>query len=392
MQDTGVLSNEKPCRLSRAVGPIYEVIRIGCSGMISIADAENVPMIRPSADPHSVPRIFVFLLVDGFSMMSLASAIEPLRSLNRLIGEDKFAWRLARVGEGPVYASSGLAFETQPVSEAIIGAEILFVCGGLRIQLQNEPTYHAALRRAARLGLALGSLSTGSSLLARAGMLNGYRCTIHWENRRAFLEEFPDIPCTDKIYEIDNDRLTCSGGTAAMDLMLRIISDEYGHDVALRVADQFHHDRIRNEAEEQRGGRSDRCNSMPLLLRTAISLMEAHMESPVDVAKIADEIGLSIRQLQRLFLQHTATTPARFYVTLRIERAREMLLYSELSTLEIAIATGFSSMSHLSHWFKQVHGLTPTAFRYLQTRAAAIAVGRRRESQADLKDGASARR
>ena len=341
---------------------------------------------------QSVCRTFVFLLVDGFSMMSLASAIEPLRSFNRLIGEERFAWRLARVGEGPVYASNGLAFETQPVSEAINGAEILFVCGGLRIKLPNERIYHAALRRAARLGLALGSLSTGGSLLARAGLLKGYRCTIHWENRLAFQEEFPSINCTDKIYEIDNDRLTCSGGTAAMDLMLRLIGDEYGQGIALRVANQFHHDRIRNEEEEQRGGRRDRRNSLPLLLQTAISLMEADIESPVDIATIADEIGLSIRQLQRLFLQHTATTPARFYITLRIEHAREMLLYSDISTLEICIATGFSSMSHFSHWFKQVYGMTPTAFRQLQTHGASTAVRRRRENQADLKDSASSRR
>jgi transcriptional regulator GlxA family with amidase domain len=349
-------------------------------------------MIRPVAKPRGVCRTFVFLLVDGFSMMSLASAIEPLRSFNRLIGEEKFAWRLARVGAGPVYASNGLAFETQPVSEAITGAEILFVCGGLRIKLPNERSYHAALRAAARLGLALGSLSTGGSLLASAGLLKGYRCTIHWENRQAFLEEFPDINCTDKIYEIDNDRLTCSGGTAAMDLMLRLIGDEYGHGIALRVADQFHHDRIRNEEEEQRGCRSDRRNSLPPLLQTAISLMETHIESPVDIAAIADEIGLSIRQLQRLFLQHTATTPARFYVTLRIERARQMLLYSNISTLEISIAAGFSSMSHFSHWFKQVYGQTPTAFRQLQTHGAANVAGHRGERQTDPMEGASSRR
>jgi transcriptional regulator GlxA family with amidase domain len=348
-------------------------------------------MTPSAATQRSVCRTFVFLLVEGFSMMSLASAIEPLRSCNRLIGEERFAWRLARVGDEPVHASNGLAFETQPVSEAIAGAEILFVCGGLRIKLVNERTYHVALRRAARLGLALGSLSTGGALLARAGLLNGYRCTIHWENRRAFQEEFPDINCTDKIYEIDNDRLTCSGGTAAMDLMLRLIGDEDGNDIALRVANQFHHDRIRNAEEEQRGGRSDRRNALPLLLQTTISLMEAHIESPVDIATLADEIGLSIRQLQRLFLQHTASTPARYYVALRIERAREMLLYSDLSTLEICIATGFSSMSHFSHWFKQLYSLTPTAFRRLQIHGASAGARRRRETPAGLKDGASSR-
>ena len=347
-------------------------------------------MMPTAANPPGASRTFVFLLVDGFSMMSVVSAIEPLRSFNRLIGEERFVWRLAHLGDGSVHSSNGLPLETQPLSEAMPGAEILFVCCGLRVKLPNERHYVAALRRAAREGLALGALSTGGSLLARAGLLKGYRCTIHWENRRAFKEEFPEINCTDKIYEIDHDRLTCSGGTAAMDLMLRLIGDEYGHEVAVRVANQFHHDRIRNDAEEQRGGRSDRRNALPPMLQTAIALMEAHVESPVDVAVIAEDVGVSIRQLQRLFLQHTASTPARFYIMLRIEHAREMLLYSDLSTLEISIATGFSSMSHFAHWFKQVYGLTPTAFRQLQTRRSSTAA-RRRSHLAELKDAAAPR-
>ncbi len=342
------------------------------------------------ANPPRVSHTFVFLLVDGFSMMSVVSAIEPLRSFNRLIGEELFVWRLARVGDAFVRSSNGLPLETQPLSEAIVGADILFVCSGLPVKLVNERLYTAALRRSTREGIALGSLSTGVSLLARAGLLKGYRCTIHWENRLAFKEEFPEINCTDKIYEIDRDRLTCSGGTAAMDLMLRLIGDEYGHDLALRVANQFHHDRIRTEGEEQRGGRSDRRNSLPPKLQTAIALMEAHVESTVDVAVIAKDIGVSIRQLQRLFLQHTGTTPVRFYITLRVEHAREMLLYSELSTLEISIATGFSSMSHFSHWFKEVYGLTPTAFRQLPTRRSST-TERRVVTQSDSKGRASRR-
>jgi transcriptional regulator GlxA family with amidase domain len=186
------------------------------------------------------PQIFVFLLVPGLSMMSLASALEPLRSLNRLAGRDAYAWRLASLDGAPVAASNGIAIAAMRSDAAMVGADYLFVCGGLRIQSPDERRYLAVLRQAARSGIAVGSLSTGTYLLARAGLLLGYRCTIHWENRPAFREAFPDLRCTSKIYEIDRDRLTCSGGTASMDLMLHLIADRHGIDLARSVANQFH--------------------------------------------------------------------------------------------------------------------------------------------------------
>lgn len=308
-------------------------------------------------------RTFAFLLVDGFSMMSLASAIEPLRSFNRLAGQEVFRWRVVRLEEGPVLASNNLPFQAEPIADVLGNIDILFVCGGLRLKLRNERAYHVALRQAARRGIALGALSTGGYLLARAGLLRGYRCTIHWENRLAFLEEFPDLVCSDKIFEIDRDRLTCSGGTAAMDLMLHLIIDDYGSDIAQRVANQFHHDRIRNDEDEQRGARADRRDNLPKALRKAIDLMEQYIESPLDIDAIARAVRISTRQLERLFRQHTMSNPARFYLALRVARAREMLLYSDCSVLSVAIATGFSSTSHLSQWFKQAYGVRPTEYR-----------------------------
>ena len=203
----------------------------------------------------SARRSFVFLLVPGLSMMSLASAIEPLRSLNRLAGREAYQWRLASLD-----GSAGRGLERHPAARAaatpaLDGADYLFVCGGLRIKQADEKRYLAVLRQAARRGIAVGSLSTGTYLLARAGLLAGYRCTIHWENRSAFQEDFPDLDCTNKIYEIDRDRLTCSGGTAAMDMMLHLIADRHGAELARGVANQFHHERIRDEQDDQQGGR-----------------------------------------------------------------------------------------------------------------------------------------
>src|SRR5689334_9643232 len=184
----------------------------------------------PAANPAPIDgspdrtQVFVFLLLPEHSMMCLAAAIEPLRSLNRLLRREAYSWRLASLDGGMVEPSNGIPLQTTPLDEALAGAEMVFVCGGARIRPdRNEKRYHAALRKAARSGAVLGSLSTGTYLLARAGLLANYRCTIHWENRAAFREEFPSILCSDRIYEIDRDRVTCAGGTAAMDLMLHFM-------------------------------------------------------------------------------------------------------------------------------------------------------------------------
>jgi transcriptional regulator GlxA family with amidase domain len=311
----------------------------------------------------SEPQVFVFLLVPGLSMMSLASAIEPLRSLNRLLGREAYQWRLASLDGKPLAASNDIALQALKYESALKDAHYLFVCGGLRIKSDDERRYLAALRQAARRGIPVGSLSTGTYLLARAGLLEGYRCTIHWENRPAFREEFPDINCTKKIYEIDRDRLTCSGGTAAMDLMLHLITEQFGNDLARGVANQFHHERIRNEQDDQRGGYRETMFALPPRLRSAIEIMQRRIENPLTLPGVAKKVGLSPRQLERLFLRYFQVTPLRFYMQLRIELARELLLYSDKPILEIAVSAGFASTSHFATWYRRVFGVRPSELR-----------------------------
>lgn len=305
---------------------------------------------------------FVFLLVPGLSMMSLASAVEPLRSLNRLAGREAYRWRLAGL-DTPVQASNGITLPVQPHAEALDGADYLFVCSGLPIRHADEKRYLAVLRRAARRGLRVGSLSTGTYLLARAGLLAGYRCTIHWENRSAFQEEFPDLDCSNKIYEIDRERLTCSGGTAAMDLMLHLIADRHGAELARGVANQFHHQRIRDERDDQQGGRLELIGRMPHKVRQAIGIMQRHIENPLTLPDIARRAGMSPRQLERLTLRHAGQSPLRLYMQLRVERARELLIYSDRSVIDVAVQAGFSSTSHFAAWYKRIFGARPSDTR-----------------------------
>jgi transcriptional regulator GlxA family with amidase domain len=322
-------------------------------------------MLRPMklADLKPEPQTFAFLLVPGLSMMSLSSAIEPLRSLNRLVRHEAYRWCLASLDGVPVEASSGIAFATVSSGEAMERADFFFVCGGLRIRESDEKRYLSVLRQAARRRIPVGSLSTGSYLLARAGLLAGYRCTIHWENRSAFQEDFPSLDCTNKIYEIDRDRLTCSGGTAAMDMMLHLIADRHGVDLARGVANQFHHERIRDEREEQRGGRLEVLAQLPEKVRQAIGLMQRHIENPMPLPEIGRRVALSPRQLERLFLRHSGHSPLRFYMQLRVERARELLLYSDRPVIEVAVSAGFTSASHFATWYKRIYGIRPSDMR-----------------------------
>lgn len=221
----------------------------------------------------------------------------------------------------------------------------------------------ATLRRAARRGVVLGALSTGSYLLARAGLLAGHRCTIHWENRPAFVEDFPDLQCTDRLYEIDRGRLTCSGGTAAMDLMLQLMADRHGADVARRVANQFHHQRIRGMEDEQRGGRLDHAAGLPSALDEALRVMAERIEEPLSIPELAARAGVSTRQLERLFLRYAHMSPARYYLSLRVDRARELLTYSDRPLLEVSVASGFTSISHFAQWFRRFHGMRPSELR-----------------------------
>ena len=320
---------------------------------------------------HRPPPTYVFLLLEGLSMMSLASAIEPLRSCNRLIGHEAYRWVLATMGGGPVLASNGIPLGTVPLGPALEGAETIFVCGGLRVRPPDERRHLAALRTAARRGVALGALSTGTWLLAKAGLLAGYRCTIHWENRPAFVEAFPDLNCTDRLFEVDRNRLTCSGGTAAMDLVLRLIADRHGPDLARRIANQFHHQRIRGTEDGQRPGRLDHAAGLPPALAEALRLMAEHIEDPLPVSALARQAGLSARQLERLFLRYARMPPARYYLALRVDHARELLTYSDQPLLAVAVASGFASTSHFAGWFRRFHGMRPSELREQARRGLA---------------------
>jgi transcriptional regulator GlxA family with amidase domain len=316
-----------------------------------------------AGSPSPAARRFVLLLVEGLAMMSVASTVEPLRWANQILGFEAYRWTLASLNGGPVAASNGIALQSEKIADVLALADVLLVCAGMPIGPARERDYVVVLRQAARAGITIGALSTAPTLLARAGLLDNTRCTVHWENRPAFEDEFPKAICTGKLYEIDRNRLTCCGGTASMDLMLRLIRDEHGEAVALGVANNFNHDRMRDGRDEQRGGSAQRLEAMPRLLARTIQAMQQNLAEPLTIPKISGFLQISERQIERLFKIYLGTSPAKYYMSLRIERGYDLLLYSNQSIMNIAVDCGFSSTSHFAYCFRKAYGSTPSQTR-----------------------------
>ena len=308
-------------------------------------------------------RTFGFLLVDKFSMFSLAAAIDTVRSANRLLGREFYHWRTVSADGDAVMASNGLPLKIDYSIADLPSVDLLFACVGLTTEFPGKSKVLAGLRSQGRRGAALGALSVGSHLLAEAGQLDGYRCTIHWENRAGFKERFPDIECTGNVFEIDRKRYTCAGGTTSIDLMLEIVRGDFGPAVANEIANQFQHERIRSAGDRQRVGPERDLTGKSEKLRKIVELMADNLDEPFTAVELAQAAGLSVRQVERLFLRHMSMTPGRYYMRLRLERARELLRQTNMPILNVAVATGFTSHSYFAQSYRLQFGRPPSEER-----------------------------
>ena len=305
------------------------------------------------------PRRFVFLLLDRFTMLSFAGAIEPLRIANRVAGIPIYEWRL--IGEGGVSAtcSNGASFQLDMGLEDLDRDDTLLVCGGIDVQRATTKPIIAWLRREARRGMAIGGLCTGSWTLAKAGLLDGKKATIHWENQDGFLEEFEDVKLTKSVFVVDGNRLSTAGGTSSIDLMLKLIAADHGDEVANTVADQLIYSSIRTDQDTQRLSIPTRIGVRHPKLSQVIQMMEANIEDPISPADLAEEVGMSTRQLERLFRRYLNRSPKRYYMELRLQKARNLLMQTDMSVINVALACGFASPSHFSKCYRAHYNTTP---------------------------------
>jgi transcriptional regulator GlxA family with amidase domain len=316
--------------------------------------------------PLQLPTRFGLFLIEDFTLISVASAIETLRMANRLMGTEFYRWRtISETGEA-VRASDGLCISADRGIEdpdVFEGLDAIIVCGGRRVEKRVTDRVVFWLKRAASSGLQLGSTCTGSYVLAKAGLLDGYRCSIHWENIATLAELFPKIQVRRSTYTIDRDRLTSSGGTTPVDMMLYLVRRQCGPEITAAVAEQFSHERVRSADDPQPAPLRYIKGKQSMKLVSVVELMEANIKEPIGQLELASSVNLSRRQLQRLFQKYLMCTPSRYYLQLRLQRARELLLHTDLSLVEIAAQTGFVSSSHFSKSYKELYDYAPSRER-----------------------------
>lgn len=309
-------------------------------------------------------RRVAFLLVPNFSLISLAAASEPLRMVNTLGGRPAYRVELLSVDGAPVRSSSGMGMQVDRAMGEADDQDLVVVCGPNPLPEALPSALSAWLGRLARRGVMLGGVCTGSYVLARAGLLDGYRCTIHWEDMDRLRERFPRIIVSSRLFEIDRDRLTSSGGTAPMDMMFAFIARQSGdRQLAARVSELLVCERIRLGEDRQRIPLRQQLGTGQPKLSDAVALMEANLEEPLSVAEISRGLALSERQLERLFHDHLGVTPTRYYLRLRLERARRMLLMTTASVTEVAGACGFGTVAHFSRRYREFFSRPPSAER-----------------------------
>ena len=310
------------------------------------------------------PIKLAFVLLPNFSMIAFSSLIEPIRLANRESGETYFEWSCYSLDGAPVKASNHVMTQVDGSVQDLTDAFLTLVCSGIDVE-QVDPGRELGkrLRYLLAHGQKIGAACTGAHVLARYGLLNGYRCTIHWENIETLNEEFPETEVSPDIFEIDRNRWTCGGGTAGLDMMLHFISEKVGFALARRVSEVLLHQEIRDGEDAQRQDLRYRLGTTNAKVISAVRAMENHLEDPLSCRQLAETVDLSTRQLERLFRQHFDQTPRQYYLRIRLDKGRDLLRRTGRQILDIAVASGFTSTSHFTKCYRKCYGHTPTQER-----------------------------
>ncbi|MEM9434033.1 MAG: GlxA family transcriptional regulator [Pseudomonadota bacterium] len=328
--------------------------------------------MHQSRSASGSPKRFVFVLLNNFTMLCFSCAIEALRIANRMSGQELYNWTLAGEGGEEARCSTGTGFKLDMDLDEVSRDDVVLVCGGIEVQAATTKRVVNWLRREARRGITVGGLCTASYTLAKAGLLDGKRATIHWENQDSFAEEFDEIELTKSVFVIDGNRITTAGGTSSIDLILKLIATDHGEDLANLVADQLIYSSIRTDQDQQRLSIPTRIGVRHPKLSRVIQMMEANVEEPISPSILAKEVGMSTRQLERLFRRYLNRSPKRYYMEIRLQKARNLLMQTDMSVINVALACGFASPSHFSKCYRTQYETTP--YRERGSQASRLSV------------------
>lgn len=309
---------------------------------------------------HSEPMQSVgFLLLDNFTLISLASAVEPLRMANQLSGRELYRWSTLSADGGQVWASDGLQITPDTGISNAPMMDTVIVCGGVGIQRTVTRDHIMWLRSQTRRSQRIGAVCTGSWALASAGLLDGFDCSVHWECLAGMQEAFPRVNLSTKLFTLDRNRITCSGGTAPLDMMLHLITRDHGRELSAAISEMFVYERTRNEHDHQRVPLKHILGAKQPKLQEIVALMESNTEELIDLDELAEYVSVSRRQLERLFQKYLGCSPSRYYLRLRLIRARQLLKQTHISIVEVASVVGFVSTPHFTKCYRECFGYPP---------------------------------
>ncbi len=314
--------------------------------------------------PVTEPVQVTFVLLPKFTMLAFSSAIEPLRIANQLTGQALFEWQTLSTDGQPVACSNGVPIMVDGAFGGTQPDGIVLVCSGVEPEDQVSAALGDWLRALWRRGRIVGGLCTGAYALARAGILKDRRFTLHWENLAGFTETYPDLHAARQVFCIDERIVTCAGGVAAADLMLKIINDRYGMVLSQEVMNMCLLTGRRSEADEQITSLAARLGTRHEKLIEAVAFLEARIEDPFDLDACAAQLRLSRRQIERLFNRYLGVTPVRYMNDLRLQRGRALLAETDMSVTDVAIACGYASTSHFSKSFRVKYDISPYRFSH----------------------------
>ena len=303
------------------------------------------------------------VVLPNFTLLALPCIVEPLRLANRSLGREAYRWRVYGLQERATASTQvSVVVDTPLVTANCDDVDIAIVCGGIDGHLYNERHLRAWLRDLDSHGAIIGAISTGVWQLARAGLLDSYRCAVHWDDIPSFSTTFPLIDVRSEIFVHDRRRLTCSGGVAVIDMILYVIAMQFGVAQADRVADLLIHARIRPSDEKQRGTAGSP-QAPPRAVRRAVTLMEGNIAATISIAEIAIGIGCSTRQLERLFAEAFGMSPKRYYDGVRMRHARKLLVETDIPLSEVAVQCGYVSQAQFATRFRAVFDKSPLRYR-----------------------------
>jgi AraC family carnitine catabolism transcriptional activator len=326
-------------------------------------------MPRPPKETENVG----FLLLPAFAHITLAGAIEPLFIANWLSGAPLYAWKTLSRDGGPVSASNGMRLRVDAGTVGDDRYDAIFVLASFEPKERAEDArLKAWLRRQARYGAELGAIETGSEIIAAAGLLDGHDVAIHWDNLQGFQEAYPACNAVRQLYTAGRGRLTCAGSTSVLDMMLHWIGARHGEGLVKEIANHLLLEKVRRPEDPQLSSSPQAPQALEPALQRALDIMARTIEEPISCEDIADAVGLSLRQLQRLFAQFLATAPSQHYMRLRLAKAHALLQQTDLPVTEVAVSAGFASPEHFSRVYRATFGRPPSADRRQSTDAPVL--------------------